>query len=119
MLFGAETATGTRVLVDSTAATPVSLDGPPSLDGAGLVRIPFTVAAGASGVFHLNLDVSNDVDGTVLDDSNFNEILPSPPAQTGFTPVNGTITVTLPEPASMSLLALTCGGLLMRRRSVC
>jgi hypothetical protein len=106
--FGVAESTASRILIDQSVsqASAVNLDG---ANNEGLVRIPFTIAAGTVGVFHVNLDTDENT-GTILVTPN-SDVIP-------YTANNGTITVTLPlpEPASISLLALGFGGLLIRRR---
>ena len=101
---GADTNTASQASSTQSVSPAVSLDGD---NGGGFMRVPFTVAAGSTGTYHVNLDLS-DVTGTALFDSSFNEI--------PYTAVNGTITVSVPEPASLGLLALAGTGLLARRR---
>jgi hypothetical protein len=102
---GADTDTATQAS-STQATTAVPLDGD---NGGGFMRVPFTVAAGATGTFHIDLDTSDSTGTAMFDNSgNFNEI--------PYTPVNGTITVSVPEPASLGLLALSGTGLLARRR---
>lgn len=101
---GADTDTATQASSTQSVGTAVPLDGD---NGGGFMRVPFTVAANTTGTFHITLDPS-DVTGTALFDDQFNEI--------PYTAVNGTVTVSVPEPASLGLLALGGAALLARRR---
>jgi hypothetical protein len=105
---GAEVDTSSHVSGTQFASnSAVPLDG--TVD-EGLMRVPFTLAAGAHGTFTIDLDVNgSDAAGTLLADGNGDPI--------PFTAINGVLTVTVPEPASMSLMAMGLGGLLIRRRS--
>jgi hypothetical protein len=82
-----------------------------NLNGDGLMRVPFTLAAGASGTYDLTVvtaDANSALD-TSLSDNGGNPIT--------FTADSGVITVTaVPEPASVSLILLSGAGLLARRR---
>lgn len=75
-------------------------------DNVGLVRIPFTIPAGARGTVQIQVD-PDPFTGTALGDPNAQPV--------EFTTAVGTITITpIPEPAGLSVLAL--GGLLALRR---
>lgn len=91
------------------SATQFLLSGSEPLDsenGDGLMRVPFTLAAGSHGTFLLSLSTDTTT-GTVLSDPQGGPI--------SYTPVNGSITV-VPEPTGLSLLVLTSFGLARRRR---
>jgi hypothetical protein len=81
-------------------ATPV-----PITNGVGLIQVDYQLAPNAAGVFDINIDSSQ----TLLVDNNSNTI--------PYTPLNGVITVTTPEPSSACILmALGALPLLKRRR---
>jgi hypothetical protein len=101
---GVDTNTASQASATQSIAGSSALDG---ADGFGLMRVPFSVAAGATGTFQLTLDTDVNT-GTLLVDSGDNAV--------PYTAINGTIVVSTPEPAALSLLALTGVAALKRRR---
>ena len=75
--------------------------------GAGLMRVPFTLAAGAHGIYTLDLS-TDETTGTLL--------VSNVPAIIDYTPVNGTITVSsVPEPAMIGIGLMSLCGIAFRR----
>jgi len=103
-LGGSVPNSATQVSAEQDIASSVALDG---VTGAGLMRVPFTLAANAHGTYTLDLSTDSNT-GTVL--------VNSTPAVIPFTAVNGTITVSVPEPASFGAGLLAIGLLSHRRR---
>lgn len=86
----------------------------PLQDNGGLARVEFAIAPGVEGVYAVNL-ITSDADpafGTILIGGDFITQLP-------YTPVHGSVTVVIPEPAAAAGLLAPAVVLLRRRRARC